>query len=87
MGPVSLARAVQLTRAVTPRPSERAWYSPSRVRTAALILSMMGDWSIPGVRREGEAKRMRRDGKGRTIKYYGGSVVVMKVWDELLTCL
>jgi hypothetical protein len=56
--------------AVTPRePSARALPTDSRTRELPPMRSRKCDWRIPGTRREGEVKRMRREGAGRTRRY------------------
>lgn len=52
----------QRTLAVTPRPSARALVRSSRIRGDPPMRERKGVWRMPGVRREGEAKRMRREG-------------------------
>lgn len=59
----------QRTLAVTPRPSANAAVSSSRTRGEPPIRSRKGDWRMPGTRCAGEAKRIRRDGYGRTRRY------------------
>ena len=61
--------AVQRTLAVTSLPSVRAWVKRSRTREEPLMRVRMGDCTMVGVVREGLAKRMRREGKGRTRRY------------------
>ena len=65
---------IQRTFAVTPRPSAIAAVSSSRTRSEPPILLRKGDCRIPGTRWEGDAKRMRRWGEGRTRRYYTESV-------------
>jgi hypothetical protein len=56
--------------AVTPRvPSARASARESRTRVEPPMRSRKRDCKIPGTRREGEVKRIRREGAGRRSMY------------------
>ena len=72
------AEESQRTFAVTPRdPSDRATARESRTRTEPPMRSRKRDCRIPGTRREGETKRMRREGAGRRRRYYPGNQSVL----------
>ena len=68
--PSSSALGTHRTLAVTPRPWASAVVNSSRTRVEPPILFMNGDCSIPGTRREGDAKRMRREGYARMSRYW-----------------
>lgn len=64
--PSSSMRVNQRIFAVTPRPSANAWASSVRTRGEPPIRERKGLCKIPGTRSDGEVKRMRKDGAGRT---------------------
>jgi hypothetical protein len=73
--------------AVTPRdPSARALPTEARTRLLPPIRSRKGDCRIPGTRSEGEEKRMRREGAGRTRRYwFSGQYIARAVEDSCAT--
>jgi hypothetical protein len=56
--------------AVTPMPCDRASNTPSRTCCGPPTRSMRCDCESPGIRSEGEVKIIRREGYGRTRRYY-----------------
>jgi hypothetical protein len=67
--PSSSARVSQRILAVTPLPSPRAARRSERTRLLPPMRLRNGDCRIPGTRRDGDVKRIRRDGAGRIKRY------------------
>lgn len=67
---MSTVVGIQVTLAVTLIPADIALWMPSRMCGWPPMRSRKRDWSKPGIRRAGDVKVMRRDGQGRTSRYF-----------------